>query len=87
MTKQNSNEVENLEEMAYNELRQQFLNAFAFADRNEISPPIAAFCALDLMVSMLKETAPNELVYEQAMRQLWEDLVDISADEGLKVGT
>ena len=76
-----SKEIENLEEVAYNELRQQFLNAFEFAARNEVAPPIAAFCALELIVCMLKETAPNELVYQRAIRGLWDELCEITDPE------
>ena len=33
----------------YEKLRQGFLEAFSFAAHNEISPPVAAFCALELV--------------------------------------
>lgn len=63
----------------YEKLRQEFLDAFRFAADNEISPPLAAFCVLELVVDMLRRTSPDKQTYKDLMAQLWEDLVDVEA--------
>ena len=63
----------------YEKLRQGFLEAFSFAAHNEISPPVAAFCALELVVDMLKRTSPDKQTYLDLMAYLWEVLVNVEA--------
>jgi hypothetical protein len=68
----------------YEKLRQEFLSAFSFAAHNEISPPLAAFCVLELVVDMLKSTSPNKQAYKHLMVQLWKDLVDVKETKNRK---
>jgi hypothetical protein len=70
---------EEQQEKDYEKLRQGFIDTFSFAAHNEISPPLAAFCALELVVDMLRHTSPDKQTYKDLMVQLWEDLVDVEA--------